>query len=418
MSRIEEIYTGLEQLLIKDAGILSSLHRTLGNIEMSIQSVAFDSDEGYAFKFPRKVIEVKGLFSLLELNETDVELAFRTDWGYPEGTRMYGDPYYHILLLIVAYGLRENDQILTQRALLIILMALWNSCLNRYIKYCDKKIMKYVIEHMLTGKHLASEHSIPYLLLKNHFVPTLLETYGPRIIKDAPKLKELLMQSWNRLNQFFANKMKIGMDTGKKEAQGGLMALYMKAKKKGLSSREVFVDSGQMNENEDESFVSEDIYKTVSKSEDIVTAMARFIVNRDLPHEDSVITQIESDSGINADLIKQILGLLHHQDNLDIIGEMMTMILKMTRIKSLDAILAENALDNVRTRVIDASDPKDRGKINKLIDALVVNLKAQNPKAYFRAYEKLYKIPKRQLFIYGLWSDMREYALSQTTRGG
>ena len=48
---------------------------------------------------------------------------------------MYGDSYYHILLLIFYYGLRKGDPALKENTLLIILFKIWNGRKEKHIKF-------------------------------------------------------------------------------------------------------------------------------------------------------------------------------------------------------------------------------------------------------------------------------------------
>ena len=90
--------------------------------------------------------------------------------------------------------------------------------------------MKYVISNELTNRHVLSKYENPVSLLKDYFMPTLLKKYGPEVNRDIIKLKRLFEQSWARVRQIFVFNARTNIQTGKSEAQGGLLPIYMKAK--------------------------------------------------------------------------------------------------------------------------------------------------------------------------------------------
>lgn len=103
----------------------------------------------------------------------------------------------------------------------------------KYIGASDVGTMNYVIDVMISRHHLIAKHKNPFLLLKDYFVPALLKKYGPEILRDSLKLERLFSQASQRLHQIFECRFRIGMNTGKREPLGGLVALYNKAKSEG-----------------------------------------------------------------------------------------------------------------------------------------------------------------------------------------
>lgn len=126
MSKIIEIYNKLDQTLSSNTNIINDLNTEMSRLVSQAYTQAMSSDEGYCFKFTLQVTAVMNLYTLLKLDQKAVGDAFHHDWAYPDNANMYSDPYYHILMLIIYYGMRKNKPILVNHALFIILMKMWN----------------------------------------------------------------------------------------------------------------------------------------------------------------------------------------------------------------------------------------------------------------------------------------------------
>lgn len=408
MSQILVIYSTLEQTLAADANIVSKLHSELGSIISTTVKRAMNADEGYGHKFLLQETSVRRLFGLLKLSQSMVAQAFDTDLGFPHSAKMYKDPYYHILLLVIYYSLRNNDELLSQKALLIILYKMWNGIKYRYIKFCDKRIMNYVVENMLTGKHLASKYTDPYELLANHFVPSLLKKYGSAILNDPRELKRLFSQSHNRLRQMFVHNVRMNAETGVKQGRG-LLDIYMRAKANGLGVfTRIISDDTDLPQYNPGSYSNP--YAT--QKEDIITRLTKHIIYCRQTYPENLISHMEQDPQISDKIINDILPLLHHEANREMIQTLLEQIQQLTCFQDITQIADDTFIERVKQKVVNASDPKVRKKINQAIECLVVILKKSNPATDFSEYDKLHKVPKRQLFIYGIWYRMHQYALT------
>ena len=154
--------------------------------------------------------------------------------------------------------------------MMCVLMKIWNGRKVRYIKFCDKKVMKYVTTHMVTKKHSVSKFDSPISLLHDYYVPTLTNKYGPEIKRNPIKLKRLFEQMFSRINQLFIFNPRRNLVTGKNEAQGGLLPLYMKAKQEGMS-----ISSPSINMGDDEPGF--DQFSTVHIRDEMTNDIADYI---------------------------------------------------------------------------------------------------------------------------------------------
>lgn len=122
MAKIDTLCNTVEQLLKVDKAAFSGLQERIAGMVLTAECAMAESIEGYSFTFPCNSGDAMALLPLLGINKDMVKQAFRSDWGYLAGSRKGSEPACQILLLIVLYGLRRNDLILVQQALLILLM--------------------------------------------------------------------------------------------------------------------------------------------------------------------------------------------------------------------------------------------------------------------------------------------------------
>jgi len=116
-----EIYNQLDAKFQSDPSLLIKLHGELSRIISATYTHAMNSDEGYCYKFVIPTGAVMNLFTLLKLDPKEVGKAFQADWKFPSTAIMYNDPYYQILLLLIYYGIRKNDDQLINNSLFLLL---------------------------------------------------------------------------------------------------------------------------------------------------------------------------------------------------------------------------------------------------------------------------------------------------------
>lgn len=363
-SNIISIYNNIDKTLEADPSILNKLHSELSKIVSYAYTQSMASDEGFCFKFTLPITPVQNLFTLLKLDPTATAKSFQEDWKYPSHANMYNDSYYHILLLLAYYGLKKNDQQLVNNALFILLQKLWNGRKYHYIKYCDKRVMNYVVNHLVSKKHMVSKYDSPLLLLRDYFVPTLLKKYGPEILRDPIRLKQLFMQSWARIDQMFAFNPRIDIETGLKRAQGGLLPLYMKAREEGLYlSSPTIMKSGE--EGEETGF---DEYSTLHNRDAIITGTADFITMNTKPHYSTdFVNEVNSYTKVSSKVINGMLTAMHNHKYYDLIHDTIGVILSRTNIVDKNDICKKEFMINVKRSIISSKNTEEVKKIQTLL---------------------------------------------------
>lgn len=416
MSKVATIYAAMEQNLDTDSKMLSGLRQSLVSIVSRTESEASRlADQGYAFKFTLRSTNVRNLFPLLKLNTVAVAQAFQADWGYPSNAKMYDDPYYHVLLLVLRYGLRRKDQSLAEHSLLLILVKVWNGRKAKYLRYCDSRVMLYVTENMLNRKFLASKFDTPYSMLKGHFVPTILKTYGNRVIGNSGSLKKVFQETWKRINQMFVHNLRINMATGKKEAQGGLLPLYMKAKQEGL------MISVTAPKEYDAALYVRPAEDHVERRRRFADAVVKYIGKKGHSgYPEDFLNMVSREVGLTPLEVLETLMLLHRPEDHEVIGSIIECTLALLSLRETEEemfrqLLVPGMLDTVKEKVINASDPHDRKRLNDLIEMIMPMAKRRKPQEERTPHEKLHKPKRRALVIYGIYRNIREYIFSKGT---
>lgn len=404
MSKVIEMYNKLDQTLSSNVTLVNNLNTELSRLVSQAYSQAMDSDEGFCFKFTLPITAVMNLFSLVKLDVEEVGKAFQNDWDYPSNANMYADPYYHILILLIYYGLRKKKDILVNHALFIIMMKTWNGRKAKYLKYCDKRVMNYVVTHMVNNKHLVSKYDSPLTLIKEYFVPSLLSKYGSEILKDPYRLRQLFMQIWVRIDQLFAFNMRVNPLTQANEAQGGLLPLYMKAKKENLTLTTPTISTG---EEEEPEF---DQYSTIHNRDEITSGTTDFIImNVQTQYPTNFISTVNDYTKVSSHIIEEMLKSLHNHKYYDIIHNIISIILTRTNVVDKSDICGSNFLLNVKKNIISSKNNTDVQNIQKLLDALCIQIfMAPNLNLDFNKYSNVQRIQIRNVLIYGLIYNLKK----------
>lgn len=399
------IYDQLDKNIQSDPKLLTKLHSELSKMVSASYQQAMNSDEGYCFKFTLPTTSVMGLFALLKLDQPAVGRAFQADWKYPNHAVMYNDPYYHILLLIVYYGIRRNDDQMINNALFLLLQKLWNGRKYAYIKYCDKRVMNYVVNHMLNKKHNAANFDTPLALMKDYFVPTLMKKYRPEIAKDVYRLRQLFMQSWARIDQMFTFNPVIDINTGEKRAQGGLLPLYMKAKEEGLYQSTPTVMKGDSEE--EPNF---DQYSTIHNRDSIVTSTTDYItMNSKVSYPKQFIDDVNKNTKVSTKVIEQMLVALHNHKNYDLIHDILTIILSRTNIVDKNDICNKDFMNNVKRNIISSKNTEEIRKLQKILITLTEKIFSETLKIDLKIYGKAQQMQIYNVVLYGLIYNLQRH---------
>jgi hypothetical protein len=411
VSKITEIYNQLDKTLSSDKNLLNSLVTELGRIVSSAYTQAMNSDEGYCFKFMLPISSVLKLYALLKLDQKKVGEAFQSDWKFPSNATMYNDSYYHILLLLVYYGLKQKNRLLVEHALFIILMKLWNGRKAKFIKFCDKRVMNYVVTHMVNNKHLVTKYDSPMILLKEYFVPTLLAKYQDNIIRDPYWLRQLFMQAWGRIEQMFRSNTRINMETGAKEALGGLLPLYMKAKQENL-----YISSPKIMASDEEE-PEFDQYSTIHNRDQIISTTTDYItMNVNPQYSTTFISTVNDNTKVSSKVIEKILIAMHNHKYYDLIHDIISIMLSRTNVVDKNDICRPEFLNNVKKNIISSKNTSEVRNIQKLLDLLVSQIFKEKLNINFSNYSNVQQIQIRNVVIYGLIYNLRKRNCQEQTK--
>ena len=406
-SEVIKVYNAFSKVLEANPGLLSKLHTELSKIVSAAYNQSMNSDEGYCFKFTLPITAVTNLFSLLQIDPGETVKALATDWKFPAHAVMYNDPYYHILLLILYYGLKHKDDQLVNNALFILLQKIWNGRKYAYLKYCDKRIMSYVITHLVNKKHNVANYDSPLTLLKDYFVPTLLKKYGPEILKDPYRLRQLFMQCWARIDQMFIFNPITDIETGEKKAQGGLLPLYMKARQEGLYLSTKLVKS------EDEEEPGFDQYSSMHNRDAIVTSTTDFItMNTKNQYPQMFIDEVNTSTKVSSKVIDQMLSALHNHNYYDIIHDALSLILSRTNINEKNDICRPEFMLNIKKNIISSKNNDDVRKVQRLLNMLADKIFEDSLKVDLNLYGSAQKAQICNVVLNGLVYNLKKYNCS------
>jgi hypothetical protein len=356
-----------------------------------------NSDESYCFKFNIPLAGVNNFYKILSLNPVEVGLNYKSDWGNTL-TAMHKDPYYQILLLIIYHAIKQKKEPLAVNALMVLLLKIWNGRKSHFFKYCDKRVMKYVVSNMLTNRHGMSKFETPFTLLKDHFTPTILSKYGPEIDNDIVKLKRLFEQCYARVFQIFAFNPRTNIQTGKPEAQGGLLPLYMKARAEGHYITKPTISSGE--DNEAPGFEE---YATTHNRDEIINKTVDFIVmNKQVSYPTSLISDINKKTNVSNKIIEKILESIHNHDYYDLLQNMIILILSRCKISSVGDICKGGFSNNIQKNIISSKNNDEINKLQKLIDIILGKIFTESLNLRFDNYSVVHKIKIRNVIIYAL----------------
>lgn len=319
--------------------------------------------------------------------------------------KWYADPFYHVLLLLVFHGLKTKQDVFVNHAMLLILSKLWNGRKSDFIKYCDERVMRYVTTNMISAKHLIHTHTTPLNLLSNYFVPTIIKKYGPEILKDPLRLKNLFMQSYARIYQIFSQNVRINPKTGTKEASGGLAPMYYQAYRAGLTVSNPTIKTG-----EDGEQPGYDEYATTHIRDEIAETTTDFIVLNSNPnYPDSFISTVNKTTKVSSKVLVEIFKSLHNHKYHDLIYDLFVLMLGKLDIKEKSDICKSGFMLDIKKKIISSKNNPEAMKIQKLLDTLLIdifkNLKPNPLK--FEVYSNVQKIQIRTSIVHSLIYHLR-----------
>jgi hypothetical protein len=396
VSAIETLYKTKIAPALQDKKIETLIFTELTKMVSASYTSNMASDESFCFKFNLPLIAVNNFYKILNLNPVEVNLSFKSDWGSTL-TAMHTDPYYQILLLLIYHGIITKKENITKNALMVLLLKIWNGRKSHFFKYCDKRVMKYVISRMLTNRHILSKYENPVTLLQDYFVPTLLSKYAPEIHQDIFKLKRLFEQSYARIFQLFIFNPRTNLQTGKQEAQGGLLPIYMKAREEGL-----YITTQGQKQQDDENVSGYEDFATTHNRDEIVDKTTDFMVMNKVLYPINIITEINRKTNVSVKIIEKILAALNEHKNIEIIQNLLVLILSRCNVTSVTDICKGNFSTLIQKNVISSKNNDEANKIQRLLDVLLERIFKEKLDINFNNYSVVHKIKIRNVIIFAI----------------
>lgn len=305
MKTIDQIYSELLVKFTDNPTLLSDVKKHISLINHNIFDSSMNDANGYCMKFKIPTNKIDDLFRMLSINDSDLLEAITHSWKLPTNQRMvmYGNPFYHILLLLLLYAIKNNEESFRDNLLNIILFRIWNGRLNKAIQYCDVNTMNYVINYMLTKRSLVKKYNEPYSLITSYFTPTLIKTYATLINNNSDNMKQLFNQCYVRINQIFYQSFGVDLITKVNKAKSGIAPLYYKAREEGKNISSM---PSQTDQTEFGSSLSSSDYGEI-----ISTILDNIILNKYQDYEDSFINMISKSEKMNREGITKLINSIH-----------------------------------------------------------------------------------------------------------
>jgi hypothetical protein len=364
-----------------------------------IYTHSMKSDKNYCHRFIIPTAKVLKIFQIVGFTEQDLDNAVTTEWQLPKEVIMRHDPYYQILTFLIYYGIKNNNDKLVKLSYIFMLIRLWNGRLGRFLKYCDEKIMKYVITYMGSNRHLFKKYPSPFNLINDYFIPTILSKYEPIIKNNYLKLNTLLDQGHDRIKQIFVYNPIVNIQSGKKEASGGILYLYIKAKNENL-----YLSTPKISEEQ-----NYDEYITINNRETIIQQTCNEMsMNPNPTYAQDFIKSLNERLTISVKSIELILKALHKYDYYDLIQEILLIMLAQLKINVKTELCSTNFYTLVDRNIISSKNNKDSKKLQELINNLLVKIFDDVIHKKFDSFSNVQQIKLRNLIILGLAYNLRK----------
>lgn len=407
-STILDLFNRVDQLFKTEPNTAREIQVQLGTLVSQLYHAALNNSEGFCYKFGLPIVAVQSLYKKIKTSPAQVEEIFRQSWGYPKNTKMYSDPYYQILLLMLFYGLRTNNKGFVNSSLLLILIKLWNGRRQEFLPFCNPNVMKYVTQNMLSNKFHAAKHDTPLSLLANYFVPSLLKKYGDAVKNDPMKLKVLFSQAYTRIFQLFYQQPKINPTTGKKESTSGLAALYYKAHSEGATSRDITVRV-----DDEEKEATYDQFGSTHNLDEIITSTSEFIVlNKQTSYPEGLVKQLNRLTHVSAKVINNLGIDMHSPEYHDLIRDILTLILGRLNIKDKSDICSSQFIFDIKKKIISSKNNVDSKKIVSLVDEFLIRLFKKRNLSFDR-YSVVQRIQIRTVLIHLIVFNLKRVVCHQ-----
>jgi hypothetical protein len=366
---------------------------------------------GWCMRLKVPHVDVVNLYKKLNIDESLLKSMILSHFNIPGNPHMWGNPYYHILLILTLYGVKFGNDSIANSSMSLIFFKLWNGRRSKYIPYCDPDTMKYVVAN-LSRRSLFKKYDSPITLIMNYFTPTLLKTYADKMRVNSDVIKRLFDQAFTRLRQLFIQDMAPDILSGKNRARSGIAALYFDAKSKGYK-----LSSSRVNNADDDVNVV-DLYSSGTFDELIDSVTNYIIMNTDLKYPSDLIKFINDQSHVNENVITLLLSGLHAVQYQKYIHEILGLFLQQLQINDkFDVCVANFLSHDVKQRIIASKHSPLVTQFKALIGELtekIFNEKVQYVK--YSSYSNPIRGQLRKVIIYGIAYEVQTYICSKVQR--
>jgi hypothetical protein len=402
MSKYLDLYEKFKEIVKNDKSIEPKIINDFTFIYHDIYTHVMKSDESYCYRFVLPTAKILKIFNIVGFTPEDLDYAVTTDWKLPPEKKdavMRHDPYYQILTFLCYHGIKTKNEKLIKFAYIFILIRLWNGRLGKFLKYCDKKVMKYIISYMGNNRYLFKKYPTPFSLINEYFVTTILIKYRSVIDHNYLSLSTLLDQGHDRIRQLFVQNSVTNVESGKKEASGGILPLYYKAKNENLylSIPKVGIDGGF------------DDFTTTSNRESIVQNTCNDMsMNPNPSYPKEHIETLNKELTLSIKGIETILKALHKYNYYDILQEILLIMLSQLKINSKSDICSSNFHILVKKNIISSKNNTDSKKLQEVTNGLLKRIFDEIILKNFENFSNVQQIKLRNLVIYGLAYNLRK----------
>jgi len=347
--------------LVKEVKSNNIIQQKLQQIATSVYTDAINKaiNDGYcmSFKIPEK--EVKQLIDLLGIDINTLKDIFEKEFGFPKNSKMYGNEYYQILILLYYVFKKAKLDKFAKLSLFLILIRLWNGRKYKYIKYCNKSVMDYVINQKLTNRNLVKKYKSPLDLIVKYFIDTIDSKYGAYVLSDYKKLKLFFNQCFVRIDQIFNNALNTG-----------LANLYFETHKSGEALHTAKTVIGNQDESELTITDIESKSSQINKISELVASNIVLTTNARYPRD--LINYINKKTKLSIKLIEIISTEIHNPTYKDKLQELIVILLNRIGVYQPEVLCSnKNLIDIIDKTIISSKHNKDVEEFKEILKEIL-----------------------------------------------
>jgi hypothetical protein len=215
----------------------------------------------------------------------------------------------------------------------------------------------------------------------------------------------LLDQGHDRIRQLFVQNSVTNLESGKKEASGGILPLYYRAKNDNLYLSTPKVENGGF-----------DDYTTTSNRETIVQNTCNDMsMNPNPTYSKEQIESLNKELTLSVKGIEIILKALHKYNYYDAIQEILLIMLAQLKINNKSDICSPNFFIFVKKNIISSKNNTDSKKLQEAINKLLKRIFDDIILKNFENFSNVQQIKLRNLVVYGLAHNLRKVNCGKNT---